>query len=115
MATTPELPTKRAVEVVASGSGLEASKKAKLGTGGDYSEFHSFDEFFDRYGDSFQNARHEWRRHLCQLQRECQIREVQLYLVSSFSPHSFLPVSLLLVNSQSPDAYLLVCSAKSNN
>lgn len=90
MATSLELSTKRAVEEVGSGSGSEASKKAKVGSG-DYSELRSVEEFFDRYGHLFRNPLLEWRQYLSDLEDRCKFREIQLFLVSP-SILNFLPL-----------------------
>ncbi|XP_078159982.1 uncharacterized protein LOC144555474 [Carex rostrata] len=85
METTLELPIKRACEEIGSdsGSGLEASKKAKADTeSGEYSSFRTFDEFCDHYGDSLEDPLTKWRESLHILKNKCKIDEIKLYLIS---------------------------------
>ena len=97
MATTLELPIKRACEEIGSDSvsvsSLEASKKAKADTqSGDYSDFcYSFDEFLSRYGDSLEHPLQEWKENLEKLNETCKIQEIKLYLVRHFPSIFSLP------------------------
>ncbi|XP_078161158.1 uncharacterized protein LOC144556638 isoform X2 [Carex rostrata] len=83
MATTLELPIKRACEEIGSYLGLEASKKAKADTQSpEYSSFRTFDAFFDRYGNSLEDPWTAWTESLEKLNEECKIEEIKLYLIS---------------------------------
>ncbi|XP_078161404.1 uncharacterized protein LOC144556814 isoform X2 [Carex rostrata] len=83
MATTLELPIKRACEEIGSYSGLEASKKAKADTQSpEYSSFRTFGAFCNHYGDSLEDPLTAWTEYLEKLNEECKIEEIKLYLIS---------------------------------